>query len=341
MKKFSSLRIFILFSIFPVLLTTFLTACQSPKSEEVYRETRFLFDTEVYIEVYGPGAEQNGMKALKKMAAIDRAANRYSKDSEISKLNQAAGKMPVVLSKDTFDLLQESLKIADLTNGIFDPAIGPFVQLWLKAKSDKVLPSSEEIQKYLPLIHYKKVRLDPANKTAFLPESGMSIDLGAIAKGFAVEQAMSILKKAGITSAMVRAGGNIYTIGTKPDGSSWKIGIRDPHKLDSTIGYLEPLNQVVDTSGMYEQFFTVAGKKYGHIIDPRTGLPAEKTASCTIITDHPALADALSTAVFILGKEKGLALMKEFPRTEGIVIGTDGSRAMSPGFKKGLHPNKQ
>ncbi|MFB6468126.1 FAD:protein FMN transferase [Cytobacillus sp. Hz8] len=315
-----------------VLLASLLTSCQPSKSEEVFRETKFLFDTEVYIEAYGSGSERAGKKALERMAAIDQVTNFYSKSSEISKLNAAAGKKTVSLSQDTFELLERSLEIADLTKGAFDPAIGPLVQLWQTAKREKTLPSSKEIKSHLPLTNYRKIDLNANHYTAFLPTIGMSIDLGAIAKGFAVEKGMEILKEAGIQSAMVRAGGNIYTIGEKPDKSSWRVGIRNPLQLDETLGYVEPHNQVVDTSGNYEQSFTIDGKKYGHLIDPRTGYPAEKTASSTIIAKSPALADALATATFILGKKEGLKLIKDTPDVEGMIIGNDGSKAISAGL---------
>lgn len=316
-----------------IFLIGILTACQSSSAEEVYRETRFLFDTEVYMEAYGPGAEKACKKAMDRMASIDQAANVYSDESEIAKLNEAAGKNSVSLSEDMIKLLERSLEIAEMTNGTYDPAIGPIVQLWQTAKTEEILPSSDEIKRLLQLVDYKKVELDTVHLTAFLPETGMSMDLGAITKGFAVEKGMEILKEAEIESAMVRAGGNVYSIGNKPDGTSWKVGIRNPLQPDETVGYLEPQNQVVDTSGNYEQRYIIKGKEYSHIIDPHTGYPAEGAASSTIITNSPSLADALSTAVFILGDKKGMALIEDIPETEGFIIGTDGSFYRSSGFE--------
>jgi thiamine biosynthesis lipoprotein len=314
-----------------VFLLFFLTTgCHSA---EPYQETKFLFDTEVYIEAYGPNAEKAVNKAMEKMAAIDQEANFYSEDSEIALLNQSAGKNAVHLSKDTFELLEKSLEIAELTSGAFDPAVGPFVQIWQTAKAEEVIPSEEKILQLLPLVDYKRVIIDSDNLTAYLPEAGMSIDLGAITKGFAVEKGMKILKEAGIKSAMVRAGGNVYTIGKKANGNSWRVGIRNPLQLDKTIGYIEPINQVVDTSGNYEQSFSINGHDYGHIINPRTGYPVEGTTSCTIIAENPALADALSTAVFVLGHEEGLALIEKTPKVEGFMVSTDGVRYMSSGFE--------
>lgn len=316
-----------------LFILSLLTSCNSSGTNEVYRETEFLFHTEVFIEAYGKNAEKGIKVAIEKMATIDQAANSYSENSEVTRLNKAAGKQPIAVSKDIFDLLDYSLKMAEMTDGAFDPTVGPLVKLWQKANSEQTLPSAEQIQETLQLINYKNVIMNSDNMTVFLTEPGMSIDLGAITKGFAVEKGLEILKEAGITSGMIRAGGNIYTIGTKENGEAWQVGIRDPFNLENTIGYLEPINQVVDTSGNYEQFFTLDDKSYGHIIDPHSGYPAEKAASCAIITDRPALADALSTASFTLGTDKGIELIEAVPETEGIMIGKDGKHFMSSGFK--------
>lgn len=327
----SRLKLAVLF--FSVLLIlSFLTSCNSSGTKDVYRETKFLFHTEVFIEAYGKDAEKAVKEAIQKMAVIDQAANSYSENSEITQLNKASGKQPVALSEDLFNLLDYSLEIAEQTGGAFDPTVGPLVELWQTAELEQTLPSKEQIQETLQLVNYKNVIMNSDSLTAFLLQPGMSIDLGAITKGFAVEKGMAILKEHGISNAMIRAGGNVYTIGTKPDGSKWQIGIRDPLHPQRTIGYLEPIDQVVDTSGNYEQFFTLDDKSYGHIIDPHSGYPADKAASCTIITDRPALADALSTAALILGANEGLKLLERIPDTEGIMVSSDGQLFMSSGF---------
>lgn len=315
-----------------LFILSFFTSCNTSGTKDVYRETKFLFQTEVFIEAYGENSDKAVKKTLDKMSAIDQAANSYSDDSEITRLNKAAGMEPVTLSEDLFDLLEYSLTIAELTDSAFDPTVGPLVGLWQTAKSEQTPPSDEQIQETLQLVNYKNVIMNSNNMTAFLSQPGMSIDLGAITKGFAVEKGMAILREHGIRTAMIRAGGNVYTIGTKPDGNKWQIGIRDPLHPQHTLGYLEPENQVVDTSGNYEQLFTVNDKTYGHIIDPHTGYPADAAAGCTVLTNKPSLADALSTAAFILGAEEGLNLLERIPDTEGIMISSDGQLFMSSGF---------
>ncbi|KGK90451.1 hypothetical protein DP73_07375 [Desulfosporosinus sp. HMP52] len=332
MNAYRNLAKLILSSCLLILLSFFLVACSPNPSKDIYRGAQFLFDTEVFIEAHGPGAQEAGLKAMGKMTTLDQACNIYSLDSELTALNQAAGEKPVPLSDDTFFLIQRSLEAAKLTKGIFDPTIGPLVQLWQKAKSLETLPTSEEIRKVLILVDYKKVILNPDLKTAFLPTTGMSIDLGGIAKGYAVEQAINSLNQAGISSAMVIAGGNIGTINTKPDGTPWRVGIKDPQQPDCIIGYLEPSNQVVDTSGNYERYFTQEGKKYGHVLNPRTGRPTNGFASCTILTDSPTMADALSTTLLILGTE-GLTLINDLPNTQALLIDSDGLQFMSDGLK--------
>lgn len=310
-------------------MTIILTACQSRLYEEVFRETQFLFDTEVYIEAYGKNAQLAGKEALKQMAIIDEVANVYSSESEMTKLNEAAGVHPINLSEDGYNLLYRALEMADMTEGLFDPTIGPLVKLWMEAKETMTLPRSIEIAKALKLVNYKNVILDSTNKSAFLPYSGMSIDLGSITKGYAVEQAVNILKEADITSAIVRAGGNVYTIGEKPDGSAWQVGIRNPLELDNVIGYVQLQDNVMDTSGDYEQYFELDGKRYTHIIDPRTGYPVEGTSSSTVVTNSPSLADALSTSLFILGKDESKTLFDNFSNLQWLIMSNNGEITMS------------
>lgn len=310
-------------------MTILLTACQSRLYEEVFRETQFLFDTEIYIEAYGKNAQFAGKEALKQMAIIDEVANVYSSESEMTKLNEAAGVHPINLSEDGYNLLYRALEIADMTEGLFDPTIGPLVKLWAEAKETMTLPRSIEIAKALKLVNYKNVILDSTNKSAFLPYSGMSVDLGSITKGYAVEQAVNILKEADITSAIVRAGGNVYTIGKKPDGSAWQVGIRNPLELDNVIGYVQLQDNVMDTSGDYEQYFELDGKRYTHIIDPRTGYPVEGTSSSTVVTDSPSLADALSTSLFILGEDEDKTLFDNFSNVQWLIVSNEGKINMS------------
>jgi len=302
-----------------------------------YRESRFLFDTEVFIEAHGWGAKEAALDAFAIMSAIHQKLDKFSSESDIYTINLNAGDQPVPVADPTYEILEQSLKIAEMTGGAFDPTIGPLVKLWgFGEGSPQSIPSVAEINAARQLVDYKKVILDREKKTVYLAEKGMSLDLGAIAKGYAVAKSVEILKSHHISSALVAAGGNIYALGKKKDKSSWQIGIRDPLKKGEIIGYVGLENQVIDTSGDYERFFLADGKKYGHIIDPRTGYPAQAISGCTVIMDNPAQADALATAAFVLGAEKGLELI-ESQKGMGLLINSQGQVFLSKEMKELLH----
>jgi thiamine biosynthesis lipoprotein len=302
-----------------------------------YREIKFLFDTEICIEAYGWGAPKAAQEALKLMTEINNKLNMYSPDSEISLINNQAGNQSVAVSELTFSALEQALAIAEQTQGVFDPTVGPLVKLWKAGEESKSVPRPEAVGAALKLVDYRKVVLDQEHRSVYLPEKGMMLDMGAIAKGYAVDKAVGILKKHNIASALVSAGGNIYALGQKKDGTSWHIGIRDPGAKEKIIGYVELSDQVLDTAGDYERYFWADGKKYGHILEPRTGYPAEGVSSSTIFTNNPVQADALATAVFILGPEKGLELVAKTPGTMAVIITSEGKQYLSPGFENKLH----
>jgi thiamine biosynthesis lipoprotein len=300
-----------------------------------YSETRFLFDTEVYVEAHGWGAPKAAQEALGVMAELDGKLDRFSTDSEISAINQQAGVRPVEVSDITFQVIAQSLEIAQKTGGAFDPAIGALTKVWgfgFSEETPQTIPSAGSVQNALKLVDYKKVLLDRNQRTVFLAEKGMSLDLGAIAKGYAVSKATEIVKERGISSALVSAGGNIFAIGKKPGNVPWHVGIRDPLNKEKVVGYVELENQAIDTSGDYERFFVAGGKKYSHILDPKTGYPPQGTSSCTVIIDNPTEADALSTAAFVMGGPNGLQLIEK-ENGCGLLISSDGKMVMSEKMK--------
>ena len=298
---------------------------------ETYLETRILFDTEVYIEAYGRDAKAAVTKALDKMAKLDQSLNFYDATSELSQLIRSAGSTPQWVSPETFEIIQEAIDIAQITEGSFNPAIGPLVKLWENAGETGRVPTSKEIETLLPLTNFQLIELDSANQTVFLPREGMMLDLGGIAKGYAVEQAVLILEKAGIKSAMVQAGGNIHTIGYKADGTAWRIGIRNPQQTEAVIGYVDIHDTGIDTSGDYERFITINGVKYGHILNPFTGYPPHGVISCSVLADSPVLADALATALVVMGVDMGLEKVNALPGVEVILIDSEGGIHMTAG----------
>ena len=256
-------------------------------------------------------------------------------DSEVSLVNAAAGSHPVRVSPDTFEVIERSLEYARYTNGAFDPTIAPLVKLWDIGSESERVPSESEIQAVLPLIDYTVVELNPDNFEVYLPVAGMSLDLGGIAKGYAVDEAARILIDAGIRYALVDFGGDVYTIGSRPDGNRWRIGIQDPVNTarGRFVGIVEQTDTSIVSSGDYERYFVEDGVRYHHILDPDTGHPSRSgLVSVTIQAPRAMTSDAVSTGAFVMGLEAGMALVESLPDTEGVFVTEDKEVHLSSGL---------
>lgn len=267
------------------------------------------------------------LKALAEMKRIDQEYDIYHKNSEITKLNLKAGAGPVKVSEELFNLLDNSIVDSQRTDSNFNPAIGPLMKLWDFSKSKKP-PDEFEIEKGLKKTRPGDIVLNEQNMEVSL-EKGYQFDLGGILKGYAVDRAISIIKKEGLENVLVDLGSSQGALGKKPNRKNWKVGIQNPKLDDSSrpfIGYLELDNfSYVSTSGDYQQSFTYQGKKYHHILDPKTGWPATDYRSVTVVSKNSAFeADLLSTAVFAGGYPEGLRLLKKYPGTESIYVLKDG-----------------
>jgi thiamine biosynthesis lipoprotein len=255
--------------------------------------------------------------AKNEIVRLEGLMTTWRPDSEVSRVNAAAGKEPIAVSKETFDVIAESVKMSERSEGTFDITFQSLHGLW---KFDQDLdphpPKEAELKARLPLVNYRNIKLDPAKLTVYLAKAGVKIGLGGIAKGYAVDAASNVLKKAGVEAFFVQAGGDLYTHGKKPDGTEWSAGIRDPRGPDNDFFVmLSVSDHAFSTAGDYERSYIVGGKRYHHIIDPRTGYPATACRSVTIWAPNAFLADAIDDAVFILGPEKGLKLVEQ---TEGV-----------------------
>lgn len=242
------------------------------------------------------------------------------RDSEISRVNAAAGSAPVAVSQETFDLVKESVRAAELSSGTFDITFESLHGLW---KFDEDLdphpPTEAQIKAKLPLLDYRHIKLDAEKRTIGLAKPGVKIGLGGIAKGYAVDKAVAVLEKAGLTSFFVQAGGDLFARGKKPDGSEWSAGIRDPRGKGS-FALLPLTDHAFSTAGDYERSYVIDGRRYHHIIDPRTGYPAKACRSVTIWAPTALLADEIDDAVFVLGPEKGLALVESLEGVGAVIV---------------------
>ncbi|HEY3818403.1 MAG TPA: FAD:protein FMN transferase [Polyangiaceae bacterium] len=260
--------------------------------------------------------------ATAEVRRLEKLMTTWDPASEVSLINAAAGQHPVAVSPETFDVIHEAVHAGEISEGCFDITFETLHGLW---KFDEDLdphpPSAADVKAKLKYVGYRHVKLDPGARTVFLDESHVRIGLGGIAKGYAVDKAAKVLLDAGVTSFYVQAGGDLYTHGTKPDGSPWQAGIRDPRGPDGDYFVMMPVvDHAFSTAGDYERSYIVDGKRYHHIIDPRTGYPATASRSVTIWAPTALLADEIDDAVFILGPKKGLALVDSLEGVGAVIV---------------------
>lgn len=285
------------------LTVTLVCRSRDQGRDQVWEEQLFAMDTVMTLTAYGPNGQAAVAEAAQELRRLDALWSVESPDSEIARLN--AGTASTV-SADTARLLGRALDLSQETGGLFDPTIYPLMTLWGFHTDHPHVPDDADIQALLGLVDGGQVTLSEETVTL---APGQELDLGGIAKGFASARVMEIFRAHGVEAGMVSLGGNIQTLGTKPDGSPWRIGVRDPEGTASSyLGVLPVEGKAVITSGGYERFFEENGQTYIHILDPRTGYPAQSDLqSATVISADGVLADALSTALYIMGSEEAAA----------------------------------
>jgi len=336
-----STKLFIL-NIAIILAFGLLTACTAnanPNNNDndyLVNEARdFAMGTLVTQKVYGPNGEAAIDEAMAKIRELEEMLSFNADRGDVFNLNQNAGKEKVELNPITIELIQKALEISELSGGKFDITVGPLVRAWGIGTEDARVPSPEEIEQLLPLVNYRDIEIE--GNTAFLKKPGQMIDLGGIAKGYAGDEVIKIYKKLGIKSAVVNLGGNVVTLGGKPDGSPWVVGIMSPRKEEDSeqhLGAIMVKDKAVVTAGDGERYFIQDGVRYHHILDPDTGYPAKSDLmSVTLVTDSSFVADALDTAVFILGLEKGRKLIEDYGGVEAIFVTTDKKIYVTEGLK--------
>ncbi|MEF2247502.1 MULTISPECIES: FAD:protein FMN transferase [unclassified Paenibacillus] len=308
----------------------------TPKAKLPISENYFIFDTVVSVRVYDERMNVSHFAEIKKLLEhINETMNRFEENSEVTKINQFAGSSAVQVSKETFYIIKTAKEYAELSGGKFDPTIGPLVDLWAIGNGGVKAPSRAAIEEAMKLVDYKKLLLDESRSSVQLKDSDMTLDLGAIAKGYAADVVADYLQKQGFASAIIDLGGNIVAMGSKPDQSAWSIGIQSPEeKRGAHLGTLPVRNKTIVTSGVYERYFKDNGQVYHHVLDPFTGYPASnELASATIITDNSMNADAMSTAVFVQGLQEGMAFIESTDNAEAIFVTNDHKVYITSGLK--------
>jgi thiamine biosynthesis lipoprotein len=259
--------------------------------------------------------------AVTEIRRIEELLTTFSETSQTSLINRNAGIAPVKVDREVFDIIERSKKISEVTQGAFDITYGSVdKKLWNFDEAMTSLPARAIARKSVHLINYRNVILDDLKGTVFLKSKGMRIGFGGIGKGYAAERAKHILLQKGIKSGIVNAAGDLTAWGSQPDGKAWTIGIADPNSAHHPYSYLEITNMAIATSGNYEKFVTINGKKYSHTIDPKTGLPVHGIKSVTIISPNAEIADAMATPVMIMGIKVGLDMVNQVKGLACIIV---------------------
>ena len=292
-------------------------------------------NTEITYRVFGENAASAVTEAKAALLRLESILSRFMPGSEVSMINQNAGKGYVNISSETFEVLSCASRLSEISEGLFDITVGPLVDLWRYNHSFQV-PEDEEIRHALSLVNYRDLMLNPEEQSASLRRPEQSIDLGGIGKGYISDCLVKTLQNYGVVSAFVNIGGNVSTLGNKPDGSYWSVGIRHPRYSGCLIGAVKVTNQAVVTSGDYERYFVDGtGKRRHHIINPTTGYPVESgLISVTVVAESAMVADGLSTSIFAAGLDKGLGYLTRFPGVDAVLVDNNQRVFITQGLKE-------
>jgi thiamine biosynthesis lipoprotein len=340
-----------------ILAAILLAGCAVPNTATV-KQTSLLMGTVVEITVQHENpaiARKIINEAFAEGTRLQNLLSIYEKNSEVSMINRKAGIEEVKVSEEVFSLIEDAHSYSELTGGAFDITVGPLLELWgftpsdawkkstrgssqnridnlpeaiLERDKERRMPDKSKLEKALSLVDYRDVRLSRSKSTVKLAKQGMKIDMGAIAKGYIVDRMVTVLEAGGIRRTLVNAGGDMYALAAPLGQKSWRVGIRDPRRSNAVIEVIEISNEAAATSGDYEKFFVIDGKRFSHIIDPRTGYPASGLASVTVIAKTAAEADALSTALFVMGEKEGRKLIKKMSGVRAIFLFRESSLAL-------------
>jgi len=296
-----------------------------PENSPVAQTTQRAMGTVMTHKAFGLHAQDSLGAVCSEVVRIEGLLSRFLPDSDISRVNRLAGIESERVSVETYEVLSKAVEFSQSFRGCFDVTIAPLVSLWKSGQEALAQPDEWSIKRVLPLVNFRDLVLDPREITAGLRNAGQSVDLGGIGKGFVGDKIVEVLESFGISSAYSNLGGNVVTVGAKPDGSPWHIGIQHPRQQNGLIGSVSVLGETVVTSGDYQRCFVDSrGKRHHHILDPMTGYPAESgLISVSIVADRSVTADPLSTIVFVAGMEKGLSFLRGFPQTEAILVDSD------------------
>lgn len=269
-------------------------------------------------------AEKNIDKSINEIRRIENLISEWKPETQISEVNRNAGIKPVKVDSEVFTLTEKGIYFSKLTDGAFDISIVAMDKIWKFDDSMNELPSEESIKNSVKNVGYQNIILDKTNSTIFLKNKGMKIGFGSIGKGYAADKTRELMKGFGIKSGLINASGDISAWGTQSDGKPWAIGINNPFKDDKIAEVLYLKENAVTTSGSYEKYAEINGKRYSHIMNPKTGYPSTGLTSVTVVGPNATMANGFSTSIMVLGKKEGLKLIKKFPEYQYLLITDSG-----------------
>ena len=316
-----------------------LSGCGAPTVGDVGAVRQFFaMDTTMQITVYGEHQEEAASAVVAEINRLEQLFSRTRDTSQIAQINAHAGDGTAVsVSQEVAELLSLGQAYTAQTQGAFDMTVAPLMDAWGFTQDAFRVPSQTELDELLPLVDAQALEVDAQEGTARLTQSGMELDLGGIAKGYAAGQCVELLRSYGVESALLQLGGNITAMGTRYDGKPWQVAVRDPQNTEDYLCVLPLQDVTASTSGGYERFFEWEGKTYHHILDPATGYPAQSgLLSVTVISPDTARNDALSTALFVMGEEAALDLWREDGDFEALLVCDDGRVLITEGLEEGL-----
>jgi thiamine biosynthesis lipoprotein len=309
-------------------------------NERIFKESRTSLYTIVTITVVAKSQEKAGTAidaAYRELERLGRLLNFYADDSELTTINKNAGIKPVQVSAETLEIVKAAVYAGEQTAGGFDITLGPIIKLW--DFNNKIMPTKEQVEEHLAFVGFGNIVVDEGASTVFLKKKGLQIDLGGIIKGYAADKAVALLKEHGIENGIVAVAGDIKTFGSQLDGKPWHLGIQNPRQKgndDVLLATVDLTDKAISTSGDYQRFFIMEGVRYHHLINPKTGFPANHCRSVTVITESAALTDAFSTGIFIMGPEKGLEVLEKLGM-DGIIVDRNGMALTTSGIKEKIH----
>jgi thiamine biosynthesis lipoprotein len=306
----------------------------STNSSDLFKYHQIAMGTVIEITLIGDdegAANKAVLQAFQEIKRIETLMSPWLDSSDVIRINRSAGEGWVKVSPETMEVIKKAQEISELSEGSFDMTVGPLTQLWRMAREKGIPPSTKDVKEKLDLVNFRDVSINHEGKV-FLKKKGMAVDLGGIAKGYAVDRAFELLRSLGYKHLIVNAGGDLRVGGTKND-QPWSIGIQDPRVSQKIMAKVLVSDTAVATSGDYEKFFIHQDKRYHHIFNPRDGFPTEGNQSVTVVCKDGITADALATAVFVLGPEKGYSLCQRLEGVECLIVDKEGKIKFSPGLK--------